>query len=76
MQEKFLAVLIIIPLRYLELENCGVPIQVLVMKYRDYVTIYIPLDSHGDITEFLDAILVSLEIHAQIVAWFSEFIPH
>ena len=38
------------------------PIQVMVMKYRDYVTIYIALDSHGDITEFPDAIIVSLEI--------------
>ena len=40
--------------------NCGVPIQVMVTKYRDYVTSYIPLDSHGDITEFLDVIIVSL----------------
>ena len=26
----------------------------MVMKYHDYVTICIPLDSHGDITDFLD----------------------
>ena len=57
------------------IENCGVPFQVMVIKYSDYVTIYIPLDSHGDITELLDAILGSLEIHIQIVACFSEFIP-
>ena len=62
MQEKFLAVLIKIPLRYLEnetfiqilpeIENCGLPIKVMVMEYRDYLTIYIPLDSHGDISEY------------------------
>ena len=42
----------------------------MVTKYHDYVTIYIPLDCHGDITEFLDAIIPSLEIHIQIVACF------
>ena len=39
------------------------------MKYHDSVTITpIPLDSHGDMTEFLDAIIVSLEIDIHIVA--------
>ena len=47
----------------------------MVMKYRDYVTIYIPLDSHGDITEFPDAKIVSLVIYTQIAACFSEFEP-
>ena len=47
----------------------------MVIKHRDYVMIYIPLDSHGDITEFLDAIIVSLEIFIQVVACCSEFIP-
>ena len=46
----------------------------MVTKYHAYVTIYIPLDSHGDITKFLDAIIVYFEIHIQIVACFSEFI--
>ena len=39
----------------------------MVTKYRDDVTIYTPLDSHSDITEFLDAMIVFLEIHIQIV---------
>ena len=43
-------------------------------KYRNYVTIYILLASQGDIIEFLDAIIDSLEIYIQMVACFGEIL--
>ena len=57
------------------IKNLGVPTQVMATKYRDYGTTYTPLDFDSDIREFIDAAkIVSLEIHVQIVARFSEFI--
>ena len=83
--EKFLAVLIIIFLCYLDLEKWNISANYapgIIIKQRGAhssngfeIAWSRNTDPHGDVTEFLVAIIVSLETHVQIVACFSEIVP-